>query len=506
MIKLAIVEDELFMREFLENCIDYSEFNIEICGSFCCAEDALDGLRYNKPDLVITDIVMPGMNGIEFMSEMLKINKNTHFIVISNYQDFELVRSAFRIGICDYIPKTDFELENYKETIASFVQQFHSVFETSVSNNMIVEEKLKEVFWSEKQSGLEELQEDFFGQNLRIAIIDILNYENIAEKAWSMDKGFLKFGISNCLCEVLTDFGEAQFFFNEYDKIVILFSSSDENKIIDILHTIRSFLEKYFRFYVGVYLDDIYSSLYNLKMRYTELYGLKDFRFFLPENTVVMRKSIIDFQESFDYLESYTQIENLLQKREFEPILKMLDAIKLIKPNAASVENLMFFYRNVFLLISNLMISLGIEFISTKEFKEIITFSNFEKAMNYLTSGLKLISEHLFFPDKKLVQRVDEYVQKHYAEELSLEKIANHFQYEYGYFSRMFRKLKGVTFKKYLNSIRLEKAMDLIKSSSLKYGEIAVAVGYKNYEHFSRSFREQYGCSPREIERKVTNV
>ena len=70
--------------------------------------------------------------------------------------------------------------------------------------------------------------------------------------------------------------------------------------------------------------------------------------------------------------------------------------------------------------------------------------------------------------------------------------VAKHFRYEYGYFSKMFKKHIGVTFKKYLNKIRLENAVKLMSNSNLKYTEISVAVGYKSYEHFCRLFREQY--------------
>lgn len=122
MLKVAFVEDELFMREFLESCMDYRKIDVEICGSFCCAEDALTALRVQMPDLIVTDIKMPGMDGITFMSEVLKINPETHFLVISNYQNFEIVRDAFRVGICDYIPKIDFELEDYREILLTCVR------------------------------------------------------------------------------------------------------------------------------------------------------------------------------------------------------------------------------------------------------------------------------------------------------------------------------------------------------------------------------------------------
>jgi len=501
LIKLAIVEDELFMREFLEKCIDYNELDVELCGSFCCAEDALKTLAAEKPDLVITDIVMPGIDGIEFMSEMLKINKDTHFIVISNYQDFETVRSAFRIGICDYIPKTDFEPEHYRETIMTFVKNHErkTVSKPALSG---CDDKLKEIFWGEVQLGDDDdRKDDFLSRNLRFALVDILNYEAVSRMEWDMDKGHLKYEISGYLCTILSDFDGVQFFFDEYDKLVLLFGVKDESVIINVLNRIRGALIDKFHFCLGVYLDDAYTSIRELKGRYAQLCQLREYRFFVEEDSVITYSLAENYNDSFDYMTAYTRMESLFEKRDFDAVNDMLEEIAMLRPNLASTESLKFFYRNMFLLITNHLKSSGIETELKLSPKEIVEYYNYRKALSYIKDALMRVNEHMFYPDKKLIRRVDEYVHKNYAKDLTLEMIANHFQYEYGYFSKIFKKHMGVTFKKYLNGIRLESAMKLMTNSSLKYTEIALAVGYKNYEHFSRLFREQYGCSPKEMQR-----
>ena len=136
----------------------------------------------------------------------------------------------------------------------------------------------------------------------------------------------------------------------------------------------------------------------------------------------------------------------------------------------------------------------------------ILSYSNYEKINEKLISDIKKMAEHTPSTEKKLNRQIDEYIQKNYSKKISLEVMAREFQYEYSYFSKIFRKIKGVTFKKYLNDFRLEKAESLIRHTRLKYSEIAREVGYLNYEHFSRCFREKYGLWPNEIERVEDNV
>lgn len=500
MLKVAIVEDELFMREFLENCISYDELGFNVCGSFCCAEDALLSLADEMPDLVITDIKMPGMDGVTFMSKMLEINPKTHFLVISNYQDFEIVRSAFRMGICDYIPKIDFEIERYKDTLEAFVRtKSEDIVASSLQNR---NKTLKEQFWGENTNISANLSE----QQMFFALFDILNYEEIVKSDWKMDKEQLKMSVTEFLEQWLEDADKTQFFFNEYDKLVILFSgvSIQDGKIV--LAELRDFLQRKYRFIISVFLEETYTKLRNLKVKYAELYALRKFRFFIAKDRFITHNVVSTFSDLFEYTSSYVEMEKLFENKEYDIALERLAEIKQIKPAENCVEELMFFYQNIFLLVSGVSKQYDIDFVKVSSIKNLLDLSDVDYVSERLSDGIRKIAAQVYFPERKLNQQIDDYIKEHYSEKLTLEEMAKFFQYEYSYFSKMFRKLKGVTFRKYLNNFRLEKAEKLIRTTSLKYSEIAFEVGYQNYEHFSRSFRDKYGLWPNEIERMEENA
>lgn len=503
MLKLAIIEDELFMREFLENCIDYAELSLEVCGSFCCAMDALDALKESKPDLIITDIKMPGMNGIEFMSEMLKINENTHFIVISNYLDFETVRNAFQIGICDYIPKIKFNLSSYRDILVDFVKNAN-LQEASKDSLYHSKEKLKKMFYDSSQAfgaDAEDINEKMYS----IALLEILNYDDIINSQWGMDKELLKYGISNYLEEILTERGMGDFFFDTYERIILLFSVRDYDTVMHILETIRDFLQKSFLIKACISWENFYAHLRALKGKLSEFEALKPLRFFLPESTIINKEVTGDFNNSFDYIKKFTEIDVLFQKKEFEVLSKKLYEITLIKPSLECADTLLFFYRNIFFLFAEFAKSEKIEFMNTEEIKEFMNVSTYENAYEYLILKLGQFSEYAGSDDNKLEQQIDEYIRVHYMEDITLKQVAQHFKYEYTYFSKVFRNIKGIAFKKHLNNIRLEEAEKLIRGTNLKYYTIALKVGYQNYEHFNRCFHEKYGCSPNEIKRIDVN-
>lgn len=503
MFKVAIVEDELFMREFLERCINYEELCFNICGSFCCAEDALKGLKDVQPDLVITDIKMSGMDGITFMSEMLKISPTTHFIVISNYQDFELVRSAFRIGICDYIPKIDFEIEHYKQILSDFAKTVDVNVNESKKEEM---KNLKVQFWSADASSNNVITPSVSEQLMIFALVELLNYEDVVQSRWKMDKELLKVEISNTVEEKFQEFTDGDFFFNEYDKLVLLFSTNDLGAIRKFICELCDVFRNYYQFETCVLIEENYTKLKNLKEKYTELYKMKKFRFFMPENSFITKNVLTEFGDSFDFVKEYAQMEKLLSNNDFGAVIDNLEKIKALRPAVEYVEEVLCFYQNMILLVLDMQKKYKIKNAEFTSVNRILSYSNYEKINEKLISDIKKMAEHTPSTEKKLNRQIDEYIQKNYSKKISLEVMAREFQYEYSYFSKIFRKIKGVTFKKYLNDFRLEKAESLIRHTRLKYSEIAREVGYLNYEHFSRCFREKYGLWPNEIERVEDNV
>lgn len=107
MYKLIIVEDEPLMSDFISKNIEYNDCNIELCGICFDGEQAEETILRINPDIVITDINMPGKNGLELISNLLN-NSNTkdiNFIVISGYSDFNLVKEAFKLGVKDYFTR-----------------------------------------------------------------------------------------------------------------------------------------------------------------------------------------------------------------------------------------------------------------------------------------------------------------------------------------------------------------------------------------------------------------
>ena len=105
MFKLVVVDDEEIVRQGLRNAVNWSEFNIQIMGE---AEDGLEAfnlIKESKPEIVITDIVMPFMNGFELIKKVKEINPDTQFIIISGYEDFSYAQEAIKAGVVGYILK-----------------------------------------------------------------------------------------------------------------------------------------------------------------------------------------------------------------------------------------------------------------------------------------------------------------------------------------------------------------------------------------------------------------
>src|SRR5689334_10325683 len=102
---MLIVDDEYLVRKGISETIEWTEYGIKIIGEACDGEQGLEMAMDYMPDIILTDIHMPFMNGLEFMSKLRERGSNSNIIVLSGYEEFSYVRTALQYGVIDYLLK-----------------------------------------------------------------------------------------------------------------------------------------------------------------------------------------------------------------------------------------------------------------------------------------------------------------------------------------------------------------------------------------------------------------
>ena len=239
--KMVIADDEPKIRRGIENVLNWHEFNIEIVGEAEDGELALDEIKEKKPDIILLDINMPFLNGLNLLQKLQEINNNSIVIIISGYDDFSYAQRALQFNVFDYILKP-VNKKNMEEIIAKAVYKLNEIekennylgwINKQLNENM---EALKKTFFSEWLSNkltdeevLKQLQffNIDFSENIGVMVIKLLDKPNIEiiDKKWNTE--LLQFAIINLLSDKCKG-ANMKFIFTDDKKNVVLVSKIDE--------------------------------------------------------------------------------------------------------------------------------------------------------------------------------------------------------------------------------------------------------------------------------------
>lgn len=535
MLKVFLVEDEVVVREGIKNHIDWLQEGFVFVGEASDGELAYPMIQKTKPDIVITDIKMPFMDGLS-LSRLIKAEfPAVKILILSGYDEFEYAKEAISIGIADYLvkPVTGDMLLKAVKRVAKTIQEekiqieYMETFRREMLENEHLErQRFFNDLISSKSQTLELLEK---GKRLNIDLSACI-YNIILFKVTLTDEDEQEYS------EDLIDAGEKVEALAAGKQEIIMFDrptegwaflikETAERSIAEIQEYYLKEIEKIITAHPSVkYFGAVgmqVNRLRNLPMSFHEACRAFAYRYILSGNQVmsydalqdnkltqetdinfnplVIRKLDRKVLEGFLKSGSRSEINQFLEEYFYNVGEKNLESM-LIRQYIV-----MDMYFSCVSFVESLGHNLGkITELSGDFQKAAANFSTLDNTKQYFRS---LIEEVIGIRDlvsmkkySSLIENAQKYIKDNYQnEEISLNAVAASVNLSPSHFSTIFSQEAGQTFIEYLTGVRMDKAKELLRCSGMKSSEIAYAIGYKDPHYFSYIFKKMQNCTPKEF-------
>lgn len=535
MLKLFLVEDEIIVREGIKKKINWEEHGFTFVGEASDGELAYPLIQQTRPDVVITDIQMPFMDGLELSRLVKREMPWIKIIILSGYDEFEYAKEAISIGVTDYLLKPIASakiietIQRVKEIIQEEQRQKEVIKQFQI--DLAEQEQLnRQRFFAAMVAGKQPVSElleraqqlgiDLLAQGYSVVLFNISpvngNTEAYSQQVVRLEQRVLEqFSAKPSLLLVKRDLGGYALLVkgSEQQSAGELAKRSAQ----ELAELFDSEQELWYSIGVGVPVQRL-SELPNAFETAARAFA---HRYLLKKNEPVFADSLQEQAPTQDEQISFATLDtSKMDRRVVESFLKsglcenaghFMEGY-LENFGEEPVKSLLFrqyIAMDVQLAAVLFLEQLGIDKALLVEQCGDIgsvtdSLASREGTQAYLT---QMLTSVLFLRDQASSQRyrsvlsaAREYIQHNYAnEEMSLNQVAQAVNISPAHFSSIFSQEGNQTFIEYLTSVRMEKAKELLRCTSMKSSQIAYAVGYKDPHYFSYLFKKMQGCTPKEF-------
>ncbi|MGE5614581.1 MAG: response regulator [Bacillota bacterium] len=532
MYKLIIVDDEDEVRQGILQNINWEKYGFQVAGEAENGREALDHIEKEVPDLVITDIKMPVMDGLELSSILKESFPTVKIVIITGFDDFKYAQQAIKYGVLEYIlkPVLPKDIEDLLERLKRLLDEEHEHNEDikrlkeHYNNSLpvmrdkfltsLITGKLKE---AEIESKVRNFDLKLLGKIFMAAVIGIDNNSLKQGNFESEDTELISFAVFNIADEIVKKHSAGEvFIYPEHPVVITCFDSGDNSaayrRTFSILEEIRQSVEKYLKFTITIGLGNACDSAGMLGESYKSALTALDYRLLIGNNKVIyiddvepQPKNNILFDEEkeralltaikFGTEDDINSAIDMLFKDLMASRVSLKDYQVFLLELVASIlkisKSLQLDSKNILNKDGNLMDKI----FGSGTSEEVIAWIK-EICINLANSILSMRQNTC----KLLLDKAKEYIKENYSDqEISINKVSSHLHISPSYLSLIFKKETGETFLNYLIRIRLEAAEGLLMNTSLKTSEIAKRIGYSDPHYFSYFFKRNFGVSPREF-------
>lgn len=539
MYRLMVVEDEEMIRRGIVKSVPWQTLGFTVVAESKNGKDALEQLENNPVDVLLTDIKMPIMGGIELSKKARQLYPEIEIIILSGFSDFEYARQAISFRAFDYLLKPTNKnklLDAFtalKDSMDQKRERKEEIFYSNIFSNAGYETMRNEFLHSllsgesnlfkEFDEKTTTLELDFSGRFFAAATIkfDRKSIFEELETSWATDKRLLTFSFSNIIKEALSNIDNAYYIIDDYDAIDFIFCFSSKEKqealmitcLESISENIHNCLFKHgvVPYTIGIGLS--YPTIHHIAKSYSQAKKSIQNNFYLGEQRIQIYQDNNESKYEQNFIQFYPEeMQNVAlavsngnsvdTKNYLESMFKRLMDQKLLPE---IVKN----YCITLKLMVQSKITTSYEVIEKvigegyNEFvKEALSVKDLEAYVVDVMVALALeidstIDSGSITEQRLVIDKAKAYIKEHLSEKINLNMISDYVYLSETYFSFLFKKVTGVTYIDYIQKLRMNEAKRLLVNTTYKIYEIAELIGYSDYKYFSVQFRKYVSVTPK---------
>ncbi|MEK5398041.1 response regulator transcription factor [Paenibacillus sp. FSL K6-2859] len=542
--RILIVDDEKIVRIALSTLIKWDEYGFKLMGAVADGYKALEVIETEPIDIVIMDLVMPNMDGLELIRTLNERKFTGKFVVLSNYDDYAYVREAMKLGAEDYMLKLTLKPDELILLLTKITEQLLTERELK-EQDIHMKIKLNETQLQQRNSIWRELlldqeqdmvylmQEtqkygipfDRLAGNLIMIRID--DYVEALSNGKINNKRLLSFSIANIVKETVSDHFAFDFIEMEsHQYIVIVYEQSgyfEEPSWLLLMNNLVQMLKLYLNLSVSITLSDAFVGLKQLRERYTLCLRASTYNFYTGPASVLVagHSKLTQSLHSINYVEWLDQVKAAVEVGNTTLVLENISILfneaKQIKWDPSALK---FHLLGLLSDLDNMILKWNTQVLPSTEqnrvgattllesFESDISQSEsmegliltIEQAMQEAINLLYQVKSNIY---RKEVFRITEILQENVEKKITLDRLAQEVNMNVNYLCRVFKQDTGRSIVQYMNELKINKAIELLKLPDTRIKEVASQVGIDDPFYFNRVFKKIVGLSPSDFRKKL---
>lgn len=522
-ITLLIADDEASIRNGLSTVVPWDQFGVMIVGTVQNGEEAYDIIKKCHPDIVITDIRMPGMSGLELMEKVKQENIHTNFIILSGYGDFEYAQKAIQLGAKNYflkpikIDELVTEIRHLKETIlkSNHINSFTEYLNIkSDPKEKFMKQLIKNEFHSYEQikNEIQRLSLKLEDAPFRVMVFSIIEDDEIEPEEEFQQIKYLK----DMVEEELSRTKHEVLISKSTELLAIIHTKQQDGVFVDYRLLASRCLKRVkkdsmIQLLVGIgsvnqQLTDCSNSYKNALLGLS--YSFYQIETDIFDESVICMKQPPKAANNLDYNQLFYSI-SMNQEEQIEEFCKEYFANLLYDqmPPPNYIRGMCIYFITAVMKEFRNDQDENIEFIQAEIVTRINQIKSFDVLKSFIEDFLKDYGKRQVSSVKSsvnpVIQAAEYFIKSHMGEKILAKDVASHVNLSDVYFTSYFKIKTGINFRDYVIQKKMEYAINLMEKEPLMpIAEVGATVGYDDYRSFYRVFKQYTGVNPSNYNRK----